>query len=291
MNEFDLAEYHSQLSYLPRVTCDNVGIVDYAPEVGTRSLVSGQQLSGGLVVNVYEGDIFCRCSSRAHKIRLNLPESGIARWEQIARVLQRKYPSLTGQRPELRNSLTNESGPASCLLPHERFAKDFSDWDTLRRIHSRALNFDMEHFLDMASDLEDIVTLPSSVDTFSWISLAILVALISAYGGIHMSVWHYDFPTEKERWLWRVGSADVASFGWFMVVALSSADTLAGKFPDSNALSLLSFYIVLFIVFFISLSLCAASRIFIVVESFISLRTVPIGVYAAIPWANCIPHI
>ena len=39
------------------------------------------------------------------------------------------------------------------------------------------------------------------------------------------------------------------------------------------------------------LILYALSRIYIVVESFISLRHVPIGVYAAIPWVQDIPHI
>jgi hypothetical protein len=32
------------------------------------------------------------------------------------------------------------------------------------------------------------------------------------------------------------------------------------------------------------------ARVYIVVEAFISLRSVPIGVYASVPWANAIPH-
>jgi hypothetical protein len=32
------------------------------------------------------------------------------------------------------------------------------------------------------------------------------------------------------------------------------------------------------------------ARIFLLIESFISLRNVPIGVYAAVPWSNYIPH-
>jgi hypothetical protein len=33
------------------------------------------------------------------------------------------------------------------------------------------------------------------------------------------------------------------------------------------------------------------ARVFVVVESSISLRSVPIGVYAEVPWADFIPHI
>jgi hypothetical protein len=37
--------------------------------------------------------------------------------------------------------------------------------------------------------------------------------------------------------------------------------------------------------------LLLAARLFLVVESFISLRDVPSGVYATVPWAQYIPHI
>lgn len=32
------------------------------------------------------------------------------------------------------------------------------------------------------------------------------------------------------------------------------------------------------------------ARLYIVLESFLSVRHLPIGVYAAVPWANYIPH-
>ena len=39
------------------------------------------------------------------------------------------------------------------------------------------------------------------------------------------------------------------------------------------------------------ISLCILSRIYLVVELFTSLRNVPIGVFAALPWVQNIPHI
>ena len=33
------------------------------------------------------------------------------------------------------------------------------------------------------------------------------------------------------------------------------------------------------------------SRVYLVVESFISLRHAPIGAYAAVPWVEAVPHI
>lgn len=37
--------------------------------------------------------------------------------------------------------------------------------------------------------------------------------------------------------------------------------------------------------------LYTASRLYLVTESFLSLRHVPIGAYAAVPWVQTIPHI
>lgn len=34
-----------------------------------------------------------------------------------------------------------------------------------------------------------------------------------------------------------------------------------------------------------------ASRLYLVTESFLSLRHVPIGAYAAVPWVQNIPHV
>ena len=57
-----------------------------------------------------------------------------------------------------------------------------------------------------------------------------------------------------------------------------------------NRLILLSKYFKNFIVvLFIMLYFLA--RAFLVVESFISLRKVPLGVYSAVQWAQAIPHV
>lgn len=40
----------------------------------------------------------------------------------------------------------------------------------------------------------------------------------------------------------------------------------------------------------VGLDAYAFAHIFLVNESFVSLRHVPIGVYTAVPWANYIPH-
>lgn len=385
MEESSLAEYPHKLPYTQLVTCDKVGIIDCAPEVETRSLMSGEQLSGGLVVNFVEGrGVWCPCGSQFHKIRLNLSESGVARWERVARIVQRTYPSLTEQRPEFgahhkqevaRSSISltsvlnadgdegasteshlgdssaeghapaarsfirsngdaniigqqMQNGPKTgvkhhkpdrlevtrseeaCgesvnmveqgetetksimtekqrlhLLSENSFRYDLRLWPEVKPLY-RAVNFQMDDFL--RPYLSYIIPYGGFVDRFSWFLLAVLLALTMAYGGIHMSVWTHDFPTEEERWMWRGSSIVVAAFGWFVavvVILFSMWDEFQPVWRGGIVvLGIVS-------IFVCGLLLCAASRIFIVVESFISLRTVPVGVYVAIPWANYIPHI
>ena len=54
-------------------------------------------------------------------------------------------------------------------------------------------------------------------------------------------------------------------------------------------LTLLSWVGVLFLV--LNVPVTVVARIFLVVESFVSLRHVPIGVYASVPWSDWLPHI
>ena len=394
VKEFELAEYVSRLSSFEEVTCNKVGIVECASEVETRNLVSGQQLSEGLVVNLCPKWVTsCPCHSTAHKIRLTLSKSDVARWERISRLVQRKYPGLVGQLtgiptykdqentrisepttstcnadnsdeisagarlgdssvekyahatrfvtdpsgsanissaslcsqishhmqdgPEievehretetlgLRKTTEAHGSSASATEPGQRQVEVFHEKNDLlprysfaisyghfmpEKVLSRAVNFNLDDFRNF---LDAWAYGIKSTDAFTWILLAILLGLMTAYGGIHLSIWGYEFPTEKERWLWRVASLNVTAFGWFFVICwlLSHSFDSIENGMVCDILPEATFLWPLFIMLCLAILFCAASRVFIVVESFISLRTVPIGVYAAIPWAQYIPHI
>ena len=148
--------------------------------------------------------------------------------------------------------------------------------------------------LDHVSDLPGRLTFFSS--RYFWFDilhsvantpmlLTLLIALPLIYGGIHLTTWHFHFASQTEHLLWKIACIDIM-----------------GTIPFSATLSFV--YIVLrtsklnvwfeyasWILFTPLFLFYALSRIYIVVESFISLRHVPIGVYAAIPWVQDIPHI
>ena len=114
--------------------------------------------------------------------------------------------------------------------------------------------------------------------------LILLVALPLIYGGIHLTTWNFHFASQTEHLLWKIACIDIMGtiplgVTLFMCIMRIQID-----------LDFLYEYIPWII--FPPLFICyAISRIYIVVESFISLRHVPIGVYAAIPWVQDIPHI
>ena len=114
------------------------------------------------------------------------------------------------------------------------------------------------------------------------ILLILLVALPLIYGGIHLTTWNFHFASQTEHLLWKIACIDimgtiplsVACVGCMLLIKRLSR---AAKVSWVIFTPLFVFY--------------ALSRIYILVESFISLRHVPIGVYAAIPWVQDIPHI
>ena len=131
--------------------------------------------------------------------------------------------------------------------------------------------------------------------------LSILVVLSLVYGGIHLATWNFAFASKTEHLLWKIACIDIMAtvpIGIVCIEGLESLieslkDFLRSLFPRSWAWRVwyyLSERLPSAIFYTLSIPY-ALSRIYIVVESFISLRRVPIGVYAAVPWVQAIPHV
>jgi hypothetical protein len=136
-----------------------------------------------------------------------------------------------------------------------------------------------------------------------WTVLAMLVMLCAAYGGVHLSTWNFDFPTPLEQKLWRIAciatvigslfapgllswSQEVFQYGSIIDGTISELEEVCdGTSGLQTFISLLAGIALLFS------PVLLAARVFLVVDSFISLRDVPLGVYATVPWAQYIPHI
>ena len=120
--------------------------------------------------------------------------------------------------------------------------------------------------------------------------LPVFIPLTTAYGGIHLSAWNLEFPTRVESMIWRTACFIIIG-GFFLMLALPSLLSIISTLSSGRRAWWILAQIVIY-GFILLLFLCyAAARLYLVVESFISLRHVPIGVYAAVPWVQNIPHV
>ncbi|KAF3074338.1 hypothetical protein CFAM422_003741 [Trichoderma lentiforme] len=152
-------------------------------------------------------------------------------------------------------------------------------------------------FFELSIDLQELFQVTQRAPGL----LVLALAMPLAYGGIHLSVWNFEFPSGTERLLWRIASIGIGAtspvlfaVGLSMKILLELVkilvETVSGRrqsrkqwrevgegiYPFMGALAVL-FY--------------ALARVYIVVESFVSLRHVPIGVYLTPPWLQMIPHV
>lgn len=146
-----------------------------------------------------------------------------------------------------------------------------------------------------ASDLPQVLSNP--VVTFTYLAsnpiglddkiFAVLFFLLPAlYGGIHLSAWGFEFPSRVEALLWKISCIDLAMTSIpiaFLVDLVDNKLRWGWQARMGEFLCILIAYILLFAYAF--------SKFYIVTEAFVSLRYVPIGVYAAVPWTQNIPHI
>jgi len=114
-----------------------------------------------------------------------------------------------------------------------------------------------------------------------------------AYGGVHLSAWTFQFPTETELLLWKIACFDIM----ITIPTLLTFTLIYGftyEWVPHDWLSFCNFHIInipLNVVAGVCLLMYALSRSYLVVESFVSLRSVPIGVYWTPPWIQMLPHI
>jgi len=99
-----------------------------------------------------------------------------------------------------------------------------------------------------------------------------LMGLGLIYGGLHAVAWDAHFPSYVEQILWRVAVVVIIASTPFYFVAFS--ETLKGW--------LLAIGWGL---------LCFLPRLYLVVEAFISVRSLPVGAYETVDWVEFLPHI
>lgn len=116
-----------------------------------------------------------------------------------------------------------------------------------------------------------------------------------AYGGLHSAAWHHYFPSKLEAWLWRASSVCIASAGliWSVINLLAQIST-SFKAYWKDVIELRAHWISLVGLGSLA-TVCGTAylmaRAFLVVEAFISLRSLPASAYETPDWTQLFPHL
>lgn len=110
-----------------------------------------------------------------------------------------------------------------------------------------------------------------------------LLAVAVVFGGIHIAGWSSPFPTDTEMWIWRAAALATIAFPCFLLPVVFY---LVTDIPQSD---FVEFFMSL--VFFTSPIFYALSRLTLMAQAFMLLRSLPLGAYQTVQWTTFIPHI
>ena len=226
-----------------------------------------------------------------------LTAKDVLRWQRIARKVQSlstyreaEAKSVSRMRFDNDQFLSEEHEPYDALTTKRHLLDSSvsvfqllnSEWNNClaSSVHNFFNSIDIRMSIDSWKFLYDVQSVVADK-----LLVFLLLLLPFGYGAIHLSAWNFTFASSIEFLLWKI--ACFVIMGTFPIFApilvLISSYYISVNYRRtfvfcSYLLGLLSLFYTL-------------SRIYIVIEAFISLRHVPIGVYASIPWLQEIPHI
>ena len=149
------------------------------------------------------------------------------------------------------------------------------------------LHCEASNMSDSPSILEDMLV--NVEGSFSFLALLGLL-----YGGLHLAVWGSHFPTYIEQIMWRVAGCVTASGGLTFLVIVHVTkiwDPITPLYRLWYRWNTNPRRIVFGTLLRVCLVLYIIARLYIVVEAFISLRSLPTGAYDTVSWSDHLPHI
>ncbi|KAF9871459.1 hypothetical protein CkaCkLH20_11106 [Colletotrichum karsti] len=236
---------------------------------------------------------------------IELSSSDVLRVERAMRYLQRQHPSADASGTQTPLFPSPESEYAHCLARRGDNAPNvlLNDGRALRLLSVTSSYVAVE---DPASRVSD------ATETVQVLAAALLTLL---YGGVHLSARRSRFPTARERDLWALVSAytcvlSVAGSALYCLVMYLAGVGLFGVYggaewdrgfgravarPRWLSRCLFHFFralsVVIVALILLLLVANAASRVFLTAESFLSVRSLPIGTFTMPSWLQMVPHL
>ena len=113
-------------------------------------------------------------------------------------------------------------------------------------------------------------------------TLITLGLLSLAYGAVHLIAWHYSFPSTAEQLLWKISS--------FLTASSMVVYTLNLYAAEQAEFNRWMFWLLVPPLIASMVLALVLPRIFLVIESFIQIRAVPMGVYSAVSFPLSCSH-
>lgn len=104
----------------------------------------------------------------------------------------------------------------------------------------------------------------------------------SIFGSIHCAAWNALFPSMAEMWIWRISSVFIAA--WPVLATLSTVANAWIPYNDTAEAAWEIFTVFGYVVY----PLC---RLFLIILSFTTLRSLPPSAFVDVNWSNYIPHL
>ncbi|KAG4433820.1 hypothetical protein IFR05_010702 [Cadophora sp. M221] len=257
--------------------------LDFSPEPATAarvSLLSGQYIQSGLGLGPYS------------YYRVALSCKDLQRLDLAGGFIVKLLNNLESSHTQVPLPKAKYQDPRD-TLHRERFTGPFNAFDpgNIRPYGRNLIAFRAENTAGY-TDMEDRL----STGTLLMLFMTFII-ILSGYGGIHLAAMHSTFPTPIESTLWNsscyilLGTTRIAAF---FIACVAFANFL----QSSHQYTFLPWLYIIFLVLYMCgvgllMLLYFSARIFIVVESFISLRHMPAEVYKtpALGLTSYIPHI
>ncbi|KAJ7752872.1 hypothetical protein B0H16DRAFT_780753 [Mycena metata] len=115
------------------------------------------------------------------------------------------------------------------------------------------------------------------------INVAGVLGVGSIFGSIHCATWNALFPSMAEMWIWRISSVCIAADPVLIALLALAANEWA---PDNGTAKTVLLSFILF-----GLVVYPICRLFLIILSFTTLRSLPPSAFVDVNWSNYMPHL
>jgi hypothetical protein len=134
------------------------------------------------------------------------------------------------------------------------------------------------------------MSIPGNLELSTSRTLAVLAVCGILYGGVHLTAWNSHFPTGIEKLLFRLAATAVTGAGVLLWVAYLVRQILGLNNYDESFVFTLVVLVAVVLIPYGVVAACVA-RVYLVVEAFMSFRSLPLGAYTTVNWVVFLPHV